>query len=75
MLKGRIIGPPTVVMVQIPQTPKKVPVARLAVAVELDDKRCVPALLPHFVFPVLGAQVKIERNEIDAPFDFCIVQE
>ena len=67
MLKGRIVGPPVPLLAN-----GKV---RLCVAVELDSKRCVPALLSNEVYPLMGAEVNVSHHyEVGEPFHFIIVQ-
>lgn len=68
MLKGRIVGPPVPLLAN-----GKV---RLCVAVELDSKRCVPALLSNEVYPLMGAEVNVSVSGTggDSPFDFVVVK-
>ena len=76
-MKGRIIGPPNVVMVSSRMDAStSTPVARLAVAVELDSHICVPALLAENVYPLQGAEVSVEKDDFSClGFKYFIVKD
>ena len=74
-MKGRIIGPPNVVMVSSYMNQSvSTPVAHLAVAIELDSHVYVPALLAEDVYP-LGTEVTVKKDDFSGlGFKYFIVK-
>ena len=77
-MKGRIIGPPVPVLVGMSESDMRTPPqARLAVAIETEYHKCVAALLPDDVFPLMGQEVNVKKIDpfCGHPFAFCIVRD
>lgn len=71
-MQGRIIGPPVPVIMPT----SKGFMSMLAVAVEIDAKKCIPAFLPEDVYPTIRATVKLEYyNDESGPFQYYIVKD
>ena len=72
-MTGRIIGPPVPVIVPYSDG-LAVPKAWLAVAVETDEKKCVPALVSQGVYPIMGATFQLVKNNNISIFPYRIVK-